>query len=139
MEKILVATDGSDNSERALIEAKKYAEYLDGEVTILTIVETLGRYTTIEYQPKDLVEELETEGQRILEDSLKIFGDFKGQVKTKLRKGNSADEILKEAKEGDYDLIVMGSRGLGTFSRAMLGSVSSRVLNHIDMDVLIIK
>ena len=45
----------------------------------------------------------------------------------------------KEAKEGDYDLIVMGSRGQGAFSKALLGSVSKKVLNHAEKNVLIVK
>lgn len=42
-------------------------------------------------------------------------------------------------KVGDYDLVVMGSRGLGAFSRAMLGSVYNKVLNQVNANVLLIK
>lgn len=138
MKKILVATDGSDNSERTLIEAKKQAEYSGGEITILTIIEPL-RYATLGYEPVFIAEILEEKGESLLKNSLKLFEDFKGEVNTKLRKGNPADEILKESEEGEYDLIIMGSRGLGAFSRTILGSVSNKVLNHTNKNVLIIK
>ena len=135
MKKILVTTDGSSNSDRALIEARKHAEASDGEITILTIVETLGRYTTV----KKEVKTDDRKSKRILDSSLKIFDDFKGQVNTKIRRGNPADEIINEAESGEYDLLIMGSRGLGTFSRSILGAVSNKVVNHTKINVLVIK
>ena len=141
MKKILVPTDGSENSKRALIEAKEYAECTGGEVTIITIVESLVMklYTTVEFHAMPDNEELESVGQSVLEDSLKLFEDFKGEVNTKLKRGNPADEIIKEADAGNYDLIIMGSKGQGTFSRTILGSVSNKVLNHSKKDVFVVK
>ena len=141
MKKILVATDGSDNSERALLEAKKYAEYSTADLTILSIIKPLG-YTTLGYQAISIDETnqtLEEIGESLLKESLALFENFKGKVNAKLRRGSPADEILNEAEEGDYDLIIMGSRGLGAFSRTILGSVSNKVLNHTRRNVLIIK
>ncbi len=141
MKKILVATDGSENSERALIEAKKYAECSGGEVTILNIVEylVLNPYTSVEYPVIPDNEELEDVGESVLKNSLQLFDDFKGKVNTKLRRGNPANEIIREADSGEYDLIIMGSKGLGTFSRTILGSVSNKVLNNSIKNILIIQ
>lgn len=127
VENILIPIDGSDNSERVLIEAKEYGECIDGKITILTVVEPLFlRY----YGYLGLVnldnEKLEHAREVILKDVLKIFDDFKGKANTKLRKGNPADEILNEADDGEYDLIIMRSKGLGAFSRTVLGSVYNR-------------
>ncbi|MGO1470886.1 MAG: universal stress protein, partial [Tissierella sp.] len=61
------------------------------------------------------------------------------ELNVKLRRGDPADAIIKETEKEDYDLVVMGSRGLGTFSRAILGSVSNKVLNHVETNVLIVK
>ena len=141
MENILVAIDGSANSERALLEAKKCAEYSGGKLTILSIIKPLG-YTTLGYQAisiDDTNETLEEIGESLLKKSLVLFEDSKVQVNAKLRRGSPADEILDEANEGDSDLIIMGSRGLGAFSRTILGSVSNKVLNHTRRNVLIIK
>ncbi len=138
--KILVPTDGSENSERAIREAKKYGEYVNGEVTILTAVDPLvvKRYGYLDLSKLDN-DALEDAAKSILAESLEMFDGFKGKVQTKLRRGNPADEILKEAEEGNYDLIIMGSRGLGVFSRTILGSVSNKVLNHTNKNVFIIK
>lgn len=133
MEKILVATDGSHNSERALLVAKKHAESLGGEITILTITDPLG------YQTQYVDAVLETASETVLKNACKFFEDFEGGLETKLRRGNPADEIISEAEDGGYDLVVIGSRGLGTFSRTFLGSVSNKVLNHAKINVLIVK
>lgn len=139
MKKILVPVDGSDNSKRALIEAKKLAEYTGGEVTIFTVVENLNRYPSIGNPPIASDYLPESDSKEVLKDSLTLFEDFQGEVNTKLTKGNPADEILREAESGEYDLILMGSRGLGAFSRAILGSVCNKVLNHSEVTVSIVK
>ncbi len=141
MKKILVATDGSENSERALIEARKYAECVGGELTILTIIEYLVMmpYPGVEYPVMPDNEELDNVGESVLTNSLKLFSDFKGKLNTKLRRGDAAEEIIREADGGDYDLIIMGSKGLGVFSRTILGSVSHKVLNHSKKNILIIR
>ena len=141
MDKILVAADGSKNSVKALMEAKKLAECTGANVDIIHVVKNLIRrpYLGINDESLDSMKDLEGLGKKILDDAAKLFDDFPGEVNHKLRTGTHADVIIQEEKENEYNLIVMGSRGLGTFSRAMLGSVSNKVLNHSDIDVLIIK
>ncbi len=78
-------------------------------------------------------------GKEMLDESLKLFEGTLVVVDTVIRSGDAGREIIAEAESGKYDLIVMGSRGLGAFSRAMLGSVSNKVLNHVDCDVLIVR
>lgn len=138
--KMLVAFDGSKNSERAVTEAKRYGECVGGEITILTVLKPISitYYGNIELSKVDQ-ENIERSKQELLTKALKVFEDYPNEVKTKIRKGNPADEILAEAEEGTYDLIVMGSRGLGAFSRTILGSVSNKVLNHTETNVLTIK
>lgn len=141
MKKILVTTDGSENSKKALIEAKKLAEALDAKVDILSVVHdvVITPYMTEQYYNVQTNESLVQSGEKLLEEALRLFDDFKGEVKTKLRTGNSGNEIIKEVEKEGYDLVVMGSRGLGAFSRIMVGSVSHKVLNHVETNVLIVK
>lgn len=138
--KILVPIDGSNNSDRAVSEAKKYAEFIGGEITLLTVVKPLtvpyfGNQELIKIDNKNL----ESAKEVVLNEALEEFEDFDGKVSKKLRKGNPADEILEEAEREDYHLIVMGSRGLGAFSKTILGSISDKVLNHTEKNVLIVK
>lgn len=53
--------------------------------------------------------------------------------------GDPAQEICIQSKYENYDLIVMGSRGIGQFKELMLGSVSHKVLHNTDCPVLIVK
>lgn len=138
--KFLLAIDGSKNAERALLEAKSLAEHTEAELTILTTIKPLylPYYGNAGLLKQDN-ERLEKSKKRLLENALEFFEDFPGKVETKLRKGDPGEEILAEAEEYDYDLIVMGSKGLGMFTRTLLGSVSSKVLNHTKTNVLIVK
>lgn len=139
--KILVSVDGSDNSKRALVKARELAEMNQGEVHILTVLDYgfflhYSRAKEVDESDERSREEI---GEAVLEEALTYFEEYDGEVYTNMRNGYPADEILEEAEFGEFDLIVMGSRGLGLFSRTFLGSVSNKVLNHAKSDVLIVK
>lgn len=139
--KILVSVDGSDNSKRALVKAKEHGEINNAEITILTVLDHtfLLHYARTTASKTEDSENREKAGEEILEEALEYFKDYDGEVFTTMRNGYPADEILEEASFGNFDLIVMGSRGLGVFSRTFLGSVSNKVLNHTKSNVLIVK
>lgn len=61
------------------------------------------------------------------------------QLETRLLQGSPADEILGELRDHDYDLVVLGSRGRGAVSSALLGSVSHHVLHHGSVPTLIVR
>lgn len=138
MKSILVATDGSENSKKALMQAKNLAKHLGSKVTIINVAADLPAYVQGEhiYPIKKYAIKHQNE---ILEEALKIFQDHSGEVDTVIGKGKEGEAIIKEAEEGDYDLIIMGNRGRGTFFRAILGSTSNKVLNNVSKNVLIIK
>lgn len=141
MKKILVSVDGSDNANRALLEAKMMGQCTGADVDILSVIrhQKIRPFVSVNDESIKTMDDLKVLGEKILNDAEKLFDDFSGNVNLKLRTGDPADVIMKEAKEGDYDLIVMGNRGLGTFSRTMMGSVSNKVLNHSNRNILIIK
>lgn len=139
--KILVAVDGSEHSKRAVHEAINYGQCFDSEITLLNIIKAISTMHYSQMKPPTIEdnEELTRAGQAILQEALSEVDVSGIEVSTKIKYGNPADEILQEAEEGNYDLIVMGSRGLGVFSRSFLGSVSNKVLHHTDTDALIIR
>ena len=141
MKNILVATDGSETANRALLETRKLAECTGAKVTIINVSSDLIEHPYLMNRTYGIQtnEDLMNFGKELLKDAEKLFEGFEGSVETVIRSGDTAKEIMDESEAKDYDLIVMGSRGLGTFSRAMLGSVSNKVLNHVDKDVLIIR
>lgn len=138
MKKILVATDGSDNSKKALIEAKLFAEMMDAKVDIIKVIDEaiVNPYVVEQYYTSN---DLKPAAEKLLKESLKFFEGFKGEVNTICRVGDPGNVIIKEVEKEGYDLVVLGSRGQGTFTRAILGSVSNKVVNHVKVNVLIVK
>ncbi len=83
--------------------------------------------------------QIENSAKRTLESAQEIFHGYKGKFETILDYGEPAEEILLLAEREKPDLLIMGSRGLGGFSRVMLGSVSTKVLHHIKCDMLVVR
>ncbi|NLJ77968.1 MAG: universal stress protein [Tissierellia bacterium] len=140
MKKILVAVDGSEKSKKALGKAREIGELSNSDITVITVINTFGSpYITDPEIKVKLSKENVEYGENILKDATQVLEGYSGAVHTMLRDGDIGGEIMEEAEEGDYDLVVMGSRGLGAFSRTFLGSVSNRVVNHINKSILIVK
>ena len=59
-------------------------------------------------------------------------------VTTRLLDGDPARELLRAARDGDHDVLVMGSRGRGRMTAALLGSVSNRVMHDAEIPVIVI-
>ena len=137
MKKILIPIDGSENSLKALRKAREIADLTQGKLTILHVTPIPTNYLT-GYEVRTPSPNLEP-GKAMLKAIKNKFRDFKGEIETIQLIGDASNEIIKIAEKDDYDLVVMGSRGLGTFSRAILGSVSNKVVNHIKKSVLIVK
>ena len=138
--KILVPVDGSQDSYCALKEGELLAQAFDSKLIILTV---LTDTNVIEHYPgnflsTDFKKAQEQRGQKILDKALETI-DYKGDVETCVRIGRASEEILKCSEEKNVNLIVIGSRGLGGFSRTLLGSVSDKVLNAAKVPVLVNK
>ena len=143
MKHILIPVDGSDYSIKAIEAGKEMAKAFDSKVFILSVVApelriSSGRGSNM--YPAILMEELLESSAKVLEEAKKQFQGMKNQVETFSEQGNVADEIVRFADEKHIDLVVMGSHGLGALkNRLMTGSVTTRVLHHIDVPVLVIK
>lgn len=125
--KILVPVDGSENAEKALQHAVLLAKKTDAKMTLLYVQES-GLF---KLRPK-VTKEI---GARILSNAANQIKGIK--VDQKLESGDPAKIITQIARKEDYDLIVMGSRGLGAIGRFLLGSVSDHVIHYINHSVLI--
>lgn len=142
MEKILVPIDGSKNSMDALLEAKELGSRCrSSKITILNVYPTMKslKYVQHESDFSKIETSIIENSEKLLENALKNFEDYPGEVETVHKKGDPAEEILKLSEEGDFTCIIMGNQGLGKFSRALLGSVSNKVSNHAKVNVLITK
>lgn len=136
--KILVATDGSEGSENAIRFTSKLAIESDSSITLLHVIPKIG--TTKEDIIALLKEELgspEEAGKKYLDEGVKIAEDFDIKADTKLLDGDPLEEILKEVD--NFDLIVIGSHGLGAIDRFLLGSVSSELVHKSKVPVLVVR
>jgi len=127
--KILAPIDGSANAEKALQYAVYLAERTNAKLSLLYVQES-GLFKLKPETTKEI-------GNRILSTAAERIKEIK--LNQKLESGDPAKVIVQTASKGDYDLIVMGSRGLGVVERFLLGSVSDHVAHHADRSVLIVK
>ena len=137
MKKILVPVDGSEYSLRALERAKGLGEFYKAEITLLTVIYS-GHFNYFESQKEVLESEEKISQDRLLEAS-KVLEDYPYGYKTVAKLGDTSNEIITMAEEEDFDLIVIGSRGHGTFARALLGSVSQKVVSHANTTVMVVR
>lgn len=138
--KILVPTDGSENSRRAFAHAVQCARPLQAEIELLHVTftpEALG-YVLSEGVAVPQ-EQFNINGEQALQITLNSVDDQGVAVHKKLIPGHPAVVILEEIKKEAIDLVVMGSRGFGPIAGSLLGSVSQRVLHGAACPVLIVK
>jgi nucleotide-binding universal stress UspA family protein len=138
--KILVPVDGSENSYRALDAALFLSEKLGSNITVLHVMEQVP-ITHIESQKvlSELLENYKKENQDILSKCSEIAKQKGITINTILLQGNPASIILDYNKKEKFDLVIMGSRGLGKFKELILGSVSSKIVHHSPCGILLIR
>ena len=138
LKKILVPIDGSDHAEKALTYALELAETCDADVEVLTVVPEV--VSTPDWM-RDYTEKMRENGEEVLSKALKKADEEKPgiRVSKRLEEGFADLKILEVADEGGFDIIIMGSRGLGAVKRFLLGSVSNKVVNQSEIPVLIVK
>ena len=144
---VLVAIDGSEDSLRAVRFLEALALPRQTRIRLLGVVEPLRYPTTAPRgargQLRDILRELEDERRgeldRALQRAADQLGDKIARVNRYTPTGNPAEEIVVTTKDFDTDLVVVGARGLGGIARALLGSVSEKVLHHARCPVLIVK
>ena len=136
--KILVPLDGSESSLHALNKAIKIAKKFDGKITLINVY-WISAFRITPSQLVDYVVHIRKAGEEILEKGKKLVKTEGVPVETVLKEGHNVEEILNTAKEGNYDLIVMGARGASKIKEILLGSTSYGVTSHAPCPVLIIK
>lgn len=139
MKKILVATDASEYSRRALKTALELARKFSAEVELLFVMQMPLAYDSSVYSNIISPEEIVNEGDRALKATLGGMDISDVKLTQKKIQGKPANVIVKEAEDENIDLVVMGSQGYGAIAGSLLGSVSQRVLHKAKCSVLIVK
>ena len=106
----------------------------------LTLAEKMNSTITLfNVQPTDLARKIAIkQGEMIISEALYTTGKKELKVEKRIEFGSPSENIVEFAEKGNYDLIIMGSRGLGVVKRLLLGSVSDDVSHKSNCSVLII-
>ncbi len=136
--RILIPTDGSENTKAAITQGLELARVMGSEVTALYVVDqasfvnfpmdatVVSIYSLLEKEGKDAVDYVVNEGQKL-----------GVKVTPKVVEGSPAKKIVDEAE--NYDLVVMGTLGRTGISKLLLGSVAERVVRFAPCPVLVVR
>ena len=137
-DKILVAVDHSEMSDRAVLAARDLALLSKGEVWVLHLREReMGAKTgvlRIDETTKDANAEVAASVEVLTQAGVKAHGEVRNTIF-----GYAAREIVNDAIEVDADVIVMGSRGRGDLAGLLLGSTAHKVIHLSDRPVLVVR
>jgi nucleotide-binding universal stress UspA family protein len=140
MSGIIVGVDGSGHSDRALSWAAREAALRQVPLTVLFVHQAVVGYAgTAVYLPEDDTTATEHTRNLAQEQASKILAGLDAappQVSVQSVNGVPAEELVNAAK--DADLLVVGSRGAGGFSRLLMGSVSTQVTHHAQCPVVVV-
>jgi nucleotide-binding universal stress UspA family protein len=152
---ILFATDLSENANRALEYAVRLAEAFKAHITVLHAVEKvppnaellmtaiLGYENIDEYRQKSEVE-LSSRIKKYLEQfCAKVANQMEEECRLVFKKilvepGNAAERITHHSETGNYDVLVIGSRGLNLLQEKFMGGTSRKVLLNCRIPVFVI-
>jgi nucleotide-binding universal stress UspA family protein len=141
--KLLVPVDYSEQSQPVLGAAFAFAVPFSAEVTVLHVWETQPQVpATLKCKTPDgrtrlVVDLVREEAQRAMQEFIAAAQIPPGvRLATRIAGGPAAAAIVKEAVQGNFDLIVIGAQGQSAVQRAVLGSVAERVVRTSQIPVL---
>ncbi len=135
---IIAAIDGSEQSLLGLRHAGELAGCFGGRVILVhAFPHTSDLRDMLEYNT--LVAQRKLAGQRVLDAAKRQLGAAAAEVEEDLLEGPAAEAILSAAEARKADLIVMGTRGLGSLKGMVFGSVSTKVAHYAPCPVMVVR
>ena len=146
IKKILVATDASASSNRAVSEAAYLAAIHEAELLILHVIRDMQLPAQMKKVPEleAFANTREDILRRVAEDILleavdKAKAGGAKKVQTAIGSGDPATSVIGFAKRRSIDTIVIGTRGLGKMKGLLMGSVSRKIVNNAEANCLIVR
>jgi nucleotide-binding universal stress UspA family protein len=135
---IIVALDGSQHSHKALDVACDLGEKYHAKLILLHAYQSTSDLRgTDEFN--QLVAIRKGAGEEIIRDARQQMGSPSIEIEEDLLEGPAADAIVRVAQTRKADLVVMGTRGRGSFKGLLFGSVSTKVTHYAPCDVLVVR
>jgi nucleotide-binding universal stress UspA family protein len=142
MKNILIPVENFSENQEVITEAVEIAKKFDSKITLFHVDNAQMLVSRLQYEAY-IDREMFTEKLDTKEIQDKLKNKYKEQgvsnIETKELVGDPASEIINEADEGDYDLVVMRTHGMGATKRFMLGSVTNKVVHHIKKPILVVR
>ena len=139
--RILVPTDGSERSVKAVEGAARFAKPIGATLVVMTVVEPYSYTNLAEYRPESIEqydERVTTEAEERLADAKEIADRIGVENRTVMTKSFSpAEAIIEQAEKNGCDLIVMASHGRKGIAAVLLGSETQKVLTHSHFPVMV--
>ncbi|MCM3490992.1 universal stress protein [Alkalihalophilus marmarensis] len=135
--KVLAAVDGSDHSLRAIEQAVKITSKKEGFIDLIYVIS--GETSKSDVLKNKSKMEIEQNRKAMLTRYEEKLASHNIQYETYIRNGEPGPTIVEFANENDYDVVVLGSRGLNKLQSMVLGSVSHKVAKRVSAPVLIVK
>jgi nucleotide-binding universal stress UspA family protein len=136
--KVLVATDGSEHSMKAVQRGLELAETQGAQVTLMSVAYYVADYLT--GMPPNIREKLEDEAWAALKKGKAVFDAKNLPVETVMEAGLvPANLIIAKAQDGKFDRIVIGSTGQNALERILMGSTAAKVVAHAPCEVTVVR
>ncbi|HZY92716.1 MAG TPA: universal stress protein [Thermoplasmata archaeon] len=134
---ILVPYDGSANSDHALSLAIELARRFESSLELVSVAPLVVPLAGSPMAPPLSEEEARMFREVLARGRLKAEKAGLSHVATTFREGNVVEELLNHVDRVKPDLVVVGARGLSRFQRLLMGSVSSALVSHLKVPVLV--
>ncbi len=141
MKKILLPVEYFAEEPEIINEAVDIAKKFGSKITIFHVDNTQIMISRLQYEAyidRKAFED-KPDNKENIDKIIKLYEDEGLEVEVKQKMGDPASEIITEAEEGDYDLVIMRTHGMGAAKRFMLGSVTNKVVHHIKIPLLVVR
>jgi nucleotide-binding universal stress UspA family protein len=136
-DRILVATDGSNNAQRATGQALDLARQYGAELHAVYVIETRTGYDNAIVDPETVRQNLREDGKEAL-GAIEADGEPDVSVITSVLEGVPHEELLSYSEDQGIDLVVMGAKGRSAFKTILLGSTTEALLRADQLPVLVV-
>jgi nucleotide-binding universal stress UspA family protein len=139
--RILLAYDGSDAGQKALLDTREIAQWGNSELYLIAVMPSAMSFVGLEGGVYDIeLEEREKKKhQAVLEDGVNRLAEIGSSVKGEVVVGEAIDEITKYARKVDANLVIVGHKHLDSWAaRWWRGSISGALIEHSPCSVLVV-
>ncbi|MBA7702122.1 hypothetical protein ES703_110879 [subsurface metagenome] len=142
--RILLPLDGSEAGEAVLPHIKELTGKVDSEVILLQVVtegkhvHTIGGLDYVRFDNR-ILDSAKAKGAEYLDQAGSKLGDTRAKIRSELKTGDTAKEIINFADEIDASLVVMSTHGHSGIERWAFGSVTHKILHHGHTHLFLVK